>query len=54
LAEAQAKHHDVVLCEPPLALGSRATRMLWHERTHHDPGARFFRELVLSAARAAD
>jgi DNA-binding transcriptional LysR family regulator len=50
LAEVQALRYDVALCEPPLALGKRATRMLWHERTDADPGARFFRELVREAA----
>jgi DNA-binding transcriptional LysR family regulator len=54
LALVQAARFDIALCEPPLALGSRATRMLWHERTHRDPGARFFRDLVLEAARTAD
>lgn len=49
LAQAQARHHRVVLCEPPLSLGKRATRMLWHERTDADPGARFFRGLIVEA-----
>jgi DNA-binding transcriptional LysR family regulator len=53
LAETQARRHQVALCEPPLALGKRATRMLWHERTDVDPGARFFRQLVREAATAA-
>jgi DNA-binding transcriptional LysR family regulator len=53
LAEAQAQRHAVVLCEPPLSLGKRATRMLWHERTEADPGARFFRRVLREAADAA-
>ena len=53
LAEAQARLFNVALCEPPLALGARPTRMIWHERTHLDPGARFFRELVQEAAATA-
>lgn len=52
LAEAQAQRHAVVLCEPPLSLGKRATRMLWHERTDVDPGARFFRQVLREAADA--
>lgn len=50
LAETQARRFDVVLREPPLPLGKRATRMLWHERTDADPGARFLRQLVREAA----
>jgi DNA-binding transcriptional LysR family regulator len=53
LAQTQALRFNVALCEPPLALGARATRMIWHERTHLDPGARFFRELVQEAAETA-
>jgi DNA-binding transcriptional LysR family regulator len=50
LARAHAARFDVLLCEPPLSLGSRRARMVWHERTHRDPGARFFRQVVLEAA----
>lgn len=50
LAEAQARSYEVAWCEPPLALGKRATRMVWHERTDVDPGARFLRQLVRDAA----
>jgi len=50
LAENQARRFNVLLREPPLQLGKRATRMLWHERTDADPGARFFRQLVRDAA----
>jgi len=46
LAQAQAAVHQVTYCEPPLALGRRATRLIWHERTDSDRGARFFRQLV--------
>jgi DNA-binding transcriptional LysR family regulator len=53
LAEAQAHTSDVVLREPPLRLGTRATRMIWHERTDSDPGASFFRRLVQEAAAAS-
>lgn len=50
LAETQARNFGVSLCEPPLSLGKRATRMIWHQRTDADPGARFLRELVQQAA----
>ena len=50
LAEVQARSFDVALCEPPLALGQRSTRMVWHARTDADPGARFLRQLVREAA----
>lgn len=50
LARAQARRHAVTVCEPPIALGKRATRMIWHARTDADAGARFLRELVREAA----
>lgn len=50
LAQAQGRVYDVAWCEPPLSLGRRATRMIWRERTHADPAARFLRELVRDAA----
>jgi DNA-binding transcriptional LysR family regulator len=53
LAQAQAPGFDVVLREPPLRLGTRPTRMVWHERTEADPGALFFRRLVQEAAAAS-
>jgi len=53
LAQVQARRFRVALCEPPLSLGRRPMRLIWHERTHTDPGARFFRELVRSAALAS-
>jgi DNA-binding transcriptional LysR family regulator len=53
LAETQARGFDVGLCDPPLPLGRRANRMIWHERTNADPGARFFRQLVRQAAAAS-
>jgi len=50
LAETQAERYAVALCEAPVALGKRPTRMIWHARTEADPGARFLRELVREAA----
>jgi DNA-binding transcriptional LysR family regulator len=53
LARTQCSHHAVAMCEPPIALGKRSTRMIWHARTDADAGARFLRELVRDAASAA-
>ena len=50
LAETQVHLHEVRLCEPPFSLGKRSTRMLWHERSEADPGAKFFRDLVREAS----
>jgi DNA-binding transcriptional LysR family regulator len=50
LAESQTHLFRIKLCEPPFSLGKRSTRMLWHERTEADPGAKFFRDLVREAA----
>lgn len=50
LAQTQLRSFDVSYSEPPLSLGKRATRMIWHLRTDRDPGARFLRELVQRAA----
>jgi DNA-binding transcriptional LysR family regulator len=50
LAETQAQLFQVKVCEPPFSLGNRSTRMVWHERSEVDPGARFFRDLVREAA----
>jgi DNA-binding transcriptional LysR family regulator len=49
LAQTQARQFDVAWCETPVSLGKRATRMIWHERTDADPGARFLRQLVKDA-----
>ena len=50
LAETQARTHNVVCCETPLALGKRSTRMIWHERTNADAGGRFLRQVVRDAS----
>ena len=53
LAQVQARAFDVALREPPLQLGKRPTRMVWHDRTQADAGAQFFRRLVQEAAAAS-
>lgn len=50
LAKALAGSYRVGLCEPPLPLGKRSVRMIWHQRTEADPGARFLRALIREAA----
>ena len=50
LARAYASRFAITVCEPPFSLGTRPTRMLWHERTAADAGSRFFRELIRRAA----
>jgi DNA-binding transcriptional LysR family regulator len=53
LAAALAGPYRVDLCEPPLPLGRRTARMIWHQRTDADPGARFLRGLIREAADSA-
>lgn len=50
LAELQARSFGLAVREPPLALGERHTKMVWHDRTEADEGAHFFRSLVQEAA----
>lgn len=40
------------LIEPPLELPNFDYRMVWHERTHSDPGHAWLRRLILKAARS--
>jgi DNA-binding transcriptional LysR family regulator len=49
LVALQSRRFDVSLRDPPISLGSRPTRMIWHERTEADEGARFFRQLIKDA-----
>jgi DNA-binding transcriptional LysR family regulator len=35
------------IIELPFAAMQFRMQLLWHDRTHADPGSRFFRELVL-------
>lgn len=37
---------------PPVAIGPRSVDMIWHQRTTNDPGARFFRDLVVATTRS--
>jgi DNA-binding transcriptional LysR family regulator len=50
LATVYANSLGLALRRPPLDLAPRPVQMLWHQRTDADPGARFFRELVVAAS----
>lgn len=45
LALRMARELPLQLLEPPLPLPQVAVRMLWHDRSHHDAGHRWLREL---------
>ncbi len=51
LARLYAGFLPLALRPPPFSLSARPVQMLWHERTHEDPAARFFRALVLEVSR---
>ncbi|MFE8596194.1 LysR family transcriptional regulator [Archangium violaceum] len=53
VAEALAQHLPLRVVELPVAPPPFQMHLLWHERTHADEGARFFRELVLGAMRTS-
>ncbi|HWO20844.1 MAG TPA: LysR family transcriptional regulator [Kofleriaceae bacterium] len=51
LAEQIVRGRRLVRFEPPLRLPTGRVFAVWHERFDHEPGARWLRERVLSAAR---
>jgi DNA-binding transcriptional LysR family regulator len=51
LAEVYASCLQLEVRTPPLALSPRPVQLIWHQRTDGDPAARFFRDLVVDAAR---
>ncbi len=51
LATKFARELPLVVVVSPLAPLTFRMQLVWHERTHTDPAATFFRELVLAAAR---
>jgi DNA-binding transcriptional LysR family regulator len=53
LAELYAPRFGLSLREPPIDLQERNVQMVWHRRTDHDPGARFFRGAIRQASRVA-
>jgi DNA-binding transcriptional LysR family regulator len=52
LARRYASVFPLTVRATPFALPPRPVEMLWHERTDRDPGARFFRELVVETSRS--
>jgi DNA-binding transcriptional LysR family regulator len=51
LAKLYAGLLPLVVRTPPIELAPRPVQMLWHRRSDGDPGAKFFRELVIAASR---
>jgi DNA-binding transcriptional LysR family regulator len=52
LAHLYAGFLPLVVRWPPIKLAPRPVQMLWHQRTDRDPGARFFRQLVVETSRS--
>jgi DNA-binding transcriptional LysR family regulator len=42
------------IVELPFSAGPLITSLIWHTRTHADPGSRYFRELVIEALRVPE
>lgn len=55
-AEAHAKAHGLCVhaLPPEIVLPSIKVRMVWHERSHDDPGCRWLREQLAAAARQGE
>lgn len=51
LARMYAERLPLSVRVPPLRMGAVPVRMFWHGRSEADPGARFFRDLVVEASR---
>jgi DNA-binding transcriptional LysR family regulator len=51
IAEALSEHLPLRILEPPFALPKLPLVLIWHERTHRDPGCTLFRRVVVDAAR---
>ncbi len=51
LANLYAGFLPLTVRTPPLELRPRPVQMLWHQRTDGDPGARFFRDLVVRTSK---
>lgn len=50
VASVLATNDRLALLEPPLEVPGFGYRMLWHERSHDDPGAIWLRDLVVAIA----
>jgi DNA-binding transcriptional LysR family regulator len=49
IAELFAQHLDLVMTPPPIEVPPFEIAMLWHERNHHDPAQRWFRDQIVAA-----
>ena len=50
IAELFASHLDLVILPPPVEIPTFTIALSWHERNHHAPAQRWFRDQVISAA----
>jgi DNA-binding transcriptional LysR family regulator len=50
LAHVYAGFLPLSLRAPPVTLSPRPVQMIWHQRTDTDPGAHFFRQLLIDAS----
>jgi DNA-binding transcriptional LysR family regulator len=50
LAAVYAEFLPLAVRAPPVAMGARPIEMIWHARTDRDPGAQFFRDLIVEAS----
>lgn len=53
LAELFAQSLGLVILPPPLEIPGFSMHMVWHERTHYDPGHRWLREQFAAVAQPA-
>lgn len=52
LAHLYASFLPLTVRRPPIDLSPRPVHMIWHARTARDPGARFFRDLLVATSSA--
>lgn len=50
-AEFAARRYAIEIHEPPLRFAEQHLYLMWHKRNDDDPGHRWLREAVLSAAK---
>jgi DNA-binding transcriptional LysR family regulator len=53
LATRFVQQMPLTILAPPVPPIAFRIQLVWHERTHADPGARFFRSVVLAAVRSS-